>query len=346
MSRTTYAPIESYIGTGALAVYTFSFKIEELAQLLVVEFDDAGLETQRVRGTDVTYLTGVVFDSVDGGGTVTLAANLTTDYTLKLLLANDAPTQSSEYRDKASFNLKSFELALDFQNGAVMRNSYQAQRSVKLSDYTLLSAFDPTLPIEVTDATSQSIVTNATGTGFEIGPSLAAIVGAAAAAVAAAASAVAAAASAVAAAASAAAALVSENAAAASAAAALVSENAAAASAAAAAASVAAGWTDYFSHAITGGQAATALAGETWDATLYNTCVYEFSIIRGTTINANGQIVCQLQNGSWKIVLGSYAGDVHGVTFSLTGTTTQQLNAAVGAGSNGTINLSSRLITV
>lgn len=203
MSRSTYTPTVDYTGTGLLAVYTFPFKIEELSQLLVVEYDDAGLETQRVRGTDVTYLSGVVFDAVEGAGTVTLAANLTTDYKLILLLANDSPTQPTELKNKFDFTLKKFENALDWIAGAVARVAYLSQRSVKLSDYTDETAFDPTLPIEVTDAISQSIMTKADGTGFQIGPDISAISGAAASAAAAAVSAADSAAEAVAAAASA-----------------------------------------------------------------------------------------------------------------------------------------------
>jgi hypothetical protein len=56
MSRAAYTPIMTYTGAGNLAVYTFSFKITALVQLLVVEYDTNGLETQRVRGTDTSYL--------------------------------------------------------------------------------------------------------------------------------------------------------------------------------------------------------------------------------------------------------------------------------------------------
>ena len=100
------------------------------------------------------------------------------------------------------FTLKKFENALDWIAGAVARVAYLSQRSVKLNDYTDETAFDPTLPIEVTDTTSQTIVTKADGTGFEIGPTVAAIAAAQAQATAAAASAAAALASELAAAAS------------------------------------------------------------------------------------------------------------------------------------------------
>lgn len=122
----------------------------------------------------------------------------------------------------------------------------------------------------------------------------------------------------------------------------------AAAEAAQAAAEAAAAGIGYLvvEHAVTDGQVATALTGESWDAALYSSARYEFEIIRGTTVFASGILTCQLVNGTWRIVPGAYDGDIHGVTWSLTGTTTQQLNAALDTGAgNGTIKLSRRFIT-
>ena len=321
MSRSTYTPIMTYTGAGNLAVYSFSFKIEALAQLLIKEYNTLGVETQSVRGTDVTYLSGVTFDAVEGSGVVTLAANLTTGYTLKILLANDAPTQPTEWREKFGFNLKGFEMAIDWVAGSVMRNAYLAQRSMRLSDYTLLSAFDPTLPIEVTDAVSQTIVTNAAGTALKIGPTASEIAAAQAYAVAAAASA----------------------------AAALASEVAAAASAAAAALSAASSYSEWVEHAITDAQAATALTGETIDGTVYSAKFYEYEIIRGTTVFVNGTFALQYINSTWRVVTGAALTTIaHGVTITVTqATTIGTVKAALdtGAGS-GTLKLSSRSIPV
>jgi hypothetical protein len=95
------------------------------------------------------------------------------------------------------------------------------------------------------------------------------------------------------------------------------------------------GWSAYAEHAVTDGQSAT-----------YSSVDYDFEIIRGTTVNANGTFSLQKQNGSWRISLGPYRGDIHGVTFTLSGTTTQQLRAALNSGAgNGTIKLSRRLIS-
>jgi len=237
MARDTYDVREEYTGTGSLDTYSFDFKIEALTQLLVVEYDTDGVETQRVRGTDSTYLDSVEFDAVEGGGTVVLAADLTSGYKLILLLANDAPTQASEFKNKADFTLNRIEAALDFLGGAIQRLAYLGGRSVKLNDYDDTDDFDPSLPPGVAGAEALIPATNADGTGWADVADWTPVTDLAAAVAAAAAAAVSQAAAAVsqtAAAASAAAALVSRTAAAASETAAAVSQTAAASSAAAA----------------------------------------------------------------------------------------------------------------
>ncbi len=227
MARDTYDVKEQYLGTGALSEYTFDFKIESLTQLLVIEYDASGVQTQKVRGDDNIYLSSVDFDPVAGAGTVHLAAALTNNYTLVLLLANDAPTQPSQFKGKADFTLKRLEAALDFIVGSVQRLAYRAARSVQLNDFDDETAFDATLPPGVAANTLNLIPAVKAGGWDDISKwtpvtDLAAAVAAAAAA---AASAATSASQAAASAASAATSGVSGAAAAASAAAALVSEN-------------------------------------------------------------------------------------------------------------------------
>ena len=175
MSRPTYAPKQIYTGTGSLAVYTFNFKIEALAQLLVIEVDAAGVETQRVLGTDAVYLSGVVFDAVEGGGTVTLAANLVTNYNLILLLANDAPTQNFEFRNKTSFTLKRFESALDAILGSNQRLTYRGKQAFRIHDLDDEETFNSQLPAGIAAALNKTLIINPTGTGMEYGPDAATI---------------------------------------------------------------------------------------------------------------------------------------------------------------------------
>lgn len=169
MSRTTYNPVESYTGTGSLAAYTFSFKIEAKKQLLVIEVDENGVQVKRVRGTDTTYLSSVEFDAVNGGGTVTLAANLDNNHKIYLILANDEPTQPYEFSNKLSFNLKTIEKALDFILGAVQRLTRRANQSFRVHETEDLNNFNPEIPKGITDKKGQAVIVNDAGDGFDYG---------------------------------------------------------------------------------------------------------------------------------------------------------------------------------
>lgn len=169
MSRSTYDVKESYTGNGSLSAYSFDFKIEDESQLLIIEADAAGVETQRVRGTDNVYLSSVTFDAVNGGGTVNLAANLTSGYTLLILLANDEPTQEYEFRNKNSFTLKRFEGALDFLAGAIQRLAYRGAQALRIHDLDDPSTFNPMFPPGAADSANKILQVNADGDGFEFG---------------------------------------------------------------------------------------------------------------------------------------------------------------------------------
>lgn len=235
MSRPYFAPKQTYVGTGSLAVYTFAFKIEVNTQLLVVVINTLNVEVQRVRGNDVTYLSSVVFDAVLGGGTVTLLANLPAGYKIALIQANDVPSQSYEFSNKTSFSLKRFENALDFIVGPIQRLVLRANQSLRIHDLDDESTFNTQLPPGIATKTDCILAVNLAGTQFTFGPTVTQVEGWKTSAEAAAAAALISegnsASSAAASAASAVTSAASANASAASAAAALVSQNAAAQSA-------------------------------------------------------------------------------------------------------------------
>lgn len=170
MSRTTYDVKESYTGDGSLDAYTFDFKIEALEQLLVIELDDTGEETQRVRGDDTVYLSSVDYDPIDGGGTVNLAANLDTGYTLIILLANDEPTQPYQFNNKTTFTLKLLERALDFLGGAIQRLAYRAGQALSIHENDDIDCIFP--PLGDTPE-GKYLKVNDDGDGFEYGYTLA-----------------------------------------------------------------------------------------------------------------------------------------------------------------------------
>lgn len=105
----------------------------------------------------------------------------------------------------------------------------------------------------------------------------------------------------------------------------------------------------WVSHVVTDGQAATNLTGETVNSASYVSALYEYAISRGTTVFSAGKFALVYRNSAWEVVT---QGDSHadaasdnGVTFSLSGTTTAQLKAALDTGAgDGTINLKRSLV--
>lgn len=106
------------------------------------------------------------------------------------------------------------------------------------------------------------------------------------------------------------------------------------------------GWTE---HAISDGQSATDLTGETVDLDDYSSAIYEVEIIRGTTCIAYQTVVIQDLNGTGRVIEGAYLTNVAVnplTTFSVSqGGTVVQLRAATTAGpGSGTIKLRKTLV--
>lgn len=341
MSR-DYDPIEEYTGNGSLAAYDFDFKIEAKSQLRVLVYNASGVLQEDVRGTDTVYLSTVTFDSVDGGGTVTLKANLTSGYKLYLIQDNNAPEQTYQFRSKGSFSLKSIELALDLVLGPVQRLTDMMRRTLILPYFIDPDDFDTTLPTDLATQTNRVLIINSGGNGFDTGPNTDEISAAQGHATSAAESATDAQSA-------------EDNAEAAQAAA------EAAQTAAEAAQAIVEGltegqWSTWAEHTLTAGGGATDLTtgnggerDETVDGVSYVAVIYEYAVIRGTTIFATGRIHLQYLNSSWQISYTPwYAGPTpvdHGITWSLgTSGSVATLRGAANAGDNATIHLSRRRI--
>lgn len=173
MSIPAYGPRAEYIGTGALDEYTFDFKVFSLSDLIIRVTDETFTKVFEVDGNDTTYLESVSFDSKNGGGTVTLKSDLTIDYHLTILCANDTPTQDSQFRNKSDFSLSNFEAALDALEAQIQRVAYLAQRSLRIGD-DLVDAepFDAKLQVV---STSQGIQDNV-GKAVIVGPDNASLI--------------------------------------------------------------------------------------------------------------------------------------------------------------------------
>lgn len=174
MSISEFNVKEQWIGTADTSDYTFDFTIQDELHLLIYMQDDTGaiVDGYPVRGDDTTVLTGVIFDAVAGGGTISLVDDLPDSYVLTALMANDAPTQASEFKGKGSFTLSNIELALDFLACQIQRLAYLTQRSVKLSDVDDSDVFDSSLPAGAVDEAGATIVINADGDGYDFGATL------------------------------------------------------------------------------------------------------------------------------------------------------------------------------
>ena len=105
----------------------------------------------------------------------------------------------------------------------------------------------------------------------------------------------------------------------------------------------------WVNHAVTDGQSATALTGETVDFSLYTSAKYDVEIKRGTTVMANGQLAIQNLNGTGRVLLGLFiCNEDHGVTFSLSNVgTVWTLLAALSSGpGSGSIKCQRQLIPI
>lgn len=338
---------EQWIGTSDTSSYNFDFKISDPSQLHIYVQDPLGNILEDIDGTDDTFLAGVTFDPINGGGTITTAAPFANQNVMTIFLANDLPDQPSEFKDKASFELPIIEGALDFLATQIQRVAFLAQRSARLHDLDDIDGFDMRLPQNLSSFPSAILTINQDGNGFSTGASfaelIANILAAQEATLAAEEAAVALAATAAADAA----------AAAVSAAAALTAANAAASSLATIEAEVAAATIMVYSgpFAAIAPNASLNLPGEVTNSVLYTQVDFIARIKRGTTVYARQEFSIFYRNGAWEIAIGpdryADAGADHSVTFTCD-PTTGQINAAVAndGGSNAVISLNKIIWTL
>lgn len=109
MSFSTTAPRSDYVGTGSLATYNYTFKIQAAADLRVTTRTSAGVETALVYLTDYT-VTGV--GNANGGSITLVAGNLASGTTLTIRL-DRIPQQATDLRNQGSFNASTHEDKFD-----------------------------------------------------------------------------------------------------------------------------------------------------------------------------------------------------------------------------------------
>lgn len=172
MSIPYYFPKETFTGTGSNDSYTFNFHIDLATQLLVVVVDADGEEVQRVRGDDTTFLDSLVFDAENGGGTVTLQANLPINHRIALILDNEEPTQGFQFRNKRAFTLRKFEQALDNLMTGIQGLVLRTKQALRIHDLDDQDAFNAQLPPGVVDNAGNLLMVSTDGTRFQFGPNV------------------------------------------------------------------------------------------------------------------------------------------------------------------------------
>lgn len=201
MSLSSATNRNDYTGNGSTATYAYGFRIFAESNLTVkVRNTSTGVESTLSLTTDYT-VTGVGNGS---GGNIVLVDNsqawidgssyLATGYTLTIRRVLPL-TQNTDIRNQGDFYPEAHEDAFDYSRMVDQQQQDELDRSVKLPDTISSSNFDPTLPIDIETADAVLVV-NATGDGFDVGPTTTEIENAETNATAAAASATAAAASA------------------------------------------------------------------------------------------------------------------------------------------------------
>lgn len=165
MSRPDFDVRADYTGTGSLDTYTFDFKIERAKDLLIKKYDDTGLLTHSVRGDEIgSFLADLTFDEVAGGGEIELAANLPSGHKLVILLANDEPTQSFQFKSNFDQSLPRLEKAFDWVVGPIQRLVYRLKYMWTLPDNFDVDTFNMEIP---TPQAGKVLAINADGDGLE-----------------------------------------------------------------------------------------------------------------------------------------------------------------------------------
>jgi len=163
-----------YIGNGAVNQYSYTFKIfnEEHLRLTVKDLDDVEVELQL--GVDYT-VTGV---GDEAGGNILLTSNgqawidandfLVEDFVFTIRRVVPL-TQETDFRNQGSFLPENHEDTFDLSRMVDQQQQDEIDRSVKLPETIPAADFDASLPGNIQDP-DRVVITNPTGTGFEMGP--------------------------------------------------------------------------------------------------------------------------------------------------------------------------------
>ena len=168
----TTAPRNDYVGNGATATYSYTFRIFAATDLRVTTRTTAGVETTLTYPTDYT-VTGV---NKAAGGTITLTAgNLTSGYALTIRF-DRTPRQSTDLRNQGAFFAQTHEDKFDELTRYAQQNEDELNRALKLPETEAGTAAATTLPAATERASkflgwdSSGNPIAAAGTSSDLGP--------------------------------------------------------------------------------------------------------------------------------------------------------------------------------
>lgn len=159
---------EQALGTGLDNTFTFDFKIFRATSLLIYIQDASGVILHKFRGDDTDYLSSVVFDSIKGGGSITLIDMPLEDYIITMFSAMDLPDQPTAFPNKGSLTMSAIEGALDYLASGIQRLSFLAKRGMRMHDLDDTDSFDPTLPANIANYPGGILAIKLDGSGFEV----------------------------------------------------------------------------------------------------------------------------------------------------------------------------------
>ena len=184
-----------YTGNDTTAVYNYTYKVFLEGDLKVlVRNTTTDVETELTLITDYTVsgvgdLSGGSITLVDAGQAwISASSNLDSGYSLTVKRVASL-TQGTDIRNQGDFFPEIHENFFDKSVMIDQQQQDELDRSIKLPETINPTSFDASLPAGLVGEADTTIVTNATGDGFDIGPSAGAITAAAANAASAAASA-------------------------------------------------------------------------------------------------------------------------------------------------------------
>lgn len=175
MSVSSATNRNDYTGNGTTEVYNYTFRIFDEEDLRVIVADVDGVESVLSIGTDYT-VSGV---GAANGGSITLVDNgqawidaegdLDSGYTITIRRVLDL-VQETDIRNQGAFYPEIHEDQFDKLVMIDQQQQDDLDRSFKLPQTIQSSDFDTTFPVGMVGNPGASLIVNATGDGFEAGP--------------------------------------------------------------------------------------------------------------------------------------------------------------------------------